>query len=462
MTDTQAGARPYRAGVLDDTRPADEPGSDAKSGVLAALAVPGSAPRRAAITTIDQCFSSASNFAVGVVVARVAGPAGLGAYSVAYAVWLVLAVVHRAMVTDPMAIDGDARRDDAHTRLQSGASAEITFGVVVAIGMAACAAAVMVGGQHNVGLALLVLAPFVPFLLVQDYWRWVGFMQARPAQSLLNDTIFNCIMAVLLVVLIVCGLRSPSVAIVAWGVGAAVAAVYGARQFRVVPKRQGGVAMMRSRWHMSKWLLASGVTGWGSNQAWPIFAAPGVGSAGLGGVRAAQSLVAGPSLVLLQAGGSMGLPEASHGLERHGWAGLKRVARWVTVLGMVSVGAVAALVFVAGSTILSKVYGPEFVKYTLTAQIIGLAWLVQTVSLGSVLVLKATRRTRQLSNIGFVTFFVSAVTLVTFSYAWGVEGTAWAMVVNSAFMATALLRAERAAAREFTTGMQLADAEWAS
>jgi PST family polysaccharide transporter len=461
MTDIQARAMPYRAEVVDDARPVDEPAAKAKSGLRAALAVPGSAPRRAAITTIDQCFSSASNFAVGVVVARVAGPAGLGAYSIAYAVWLVLAVVHRAMVTDPMAIDGDARRDDAHTRLQSGATAEITFGVVVAIGMAACAAGIMVVGQHNVGLALLVLAPFVPFLLIQDYWRWVGFMQARPTQSLLNDAVFNCIMAALLVALIVCGLRSPSIAILAWGVGAAVAAIYGARQFRVVPQRQGGVAMMRSRWHMSKWLLASGVTGWGSNQAWPIFAAPGVGSAGLGGVRAAQSLVAGPSLVLLQAGGSMGLPEASHGLEHHGWAGLKRVARWVTVLGIVSVGAVAALVFVAGPTILSKVYGPEFAKYALTAQIIGVAWLVQTVSLGSVIVLKATRRTRQLSNIGFAAFFVSAVTLVTFSYVWGVQGTAWAMVVNSAFMATALLRAERTAAREFAAEVHPSAARWA-
>ena len=40
----------------------------------------GSATRRVAVTMIDQCFASASNFAVGVVVAHIAGPAGLGAY----------------------------------------------------------------------------------------------------------------------------------------------------------------------------------------------------------------------------------------------------------------------------------------------------------------------------------------------------------------------------------------------
>ena len=219
MTDIQARAMPYRAEVVDDARPVDEPAAKAKSGLRAALAVPGSAPRRAAITTIDQCFSSASNFAVGVVVARVAGPAGLGAYSIAYAVWLVLAVVHRAMVTDPMAIDGDARRDDAHTRLQSGATAEITFGVVVAIGMAACAAGIMVVGQHNVGLALLVLSPFVPFLLIQDYWRWVGFMKAAPGQALANDLVFDAMQAVAFVSLIAVSLHSAAVAIGAWGLG---------------------------------------------------------------------------------------------------------------------------------------------------------------------------------------------------------------------------------------------------
>ena len=67
--------------------------------------------RRAATTLMDQAFSSASNFAVGVAVARVAGAAGLGAFAFAYVGWVVLSDMHRSLITDPMNIEGDARRN---------------------------------------------------------------------------------------------------------------------------------------------------------------------------------------------------------------------------------------------------------------------------------------------------------------------------------------------------------------
>ena len=49
-----------------------------------------SVPARAFVTTLDQGVASVSNFAVGVVVARVSGVAGLGAFSLAYAAWISL------------------------------------------------------------------------------------------------------------------------------------------------------------------------------------------------------------------------------------------------------------------------------------------------------------------------------------------------------------------------------------
>ena len=271
------------------------------------------ASRRVAITTIDQGFSSASNFAVGVVVAHIAGPAGLGAYAVAYTAWLALGTAHRALITDPMSIDNDVVARRRRARVSAPGSPPKT-----SIGLAAAAVLVVVSiplifsGLHSFGVALITLAPFLPFLLVQDYWRWVGFMQARPDRSLMNDAVFNCVQAFGVGALIVGGLRSPSVAIVAWGVGAAVGS-----RLRAPPvlgaihdaRRRG---MIRSRWSMSKWFFAGGLASWGSAQAYPLLAGPGVGPVGLGGLKAAQNLMSGPTLVLIQAGGSIGLPEASH------------------------------------------------------------------------------------------------------------------------------------------------------
>ena len=406
--------------------------------------------RRVAITTADQAFSSASNFAVGVVVARLAGPAGLGAYAVAYTAWLALGTAHRALITDPMSIDNDALRSDANERLVAGVAAEAAIGLAAAGAVAVASIPLIFSGLHAFGIALLTLAPFLPFLLVQDYWRWVGFMQARPERSLVNDAVFNCVQAFGIGALILAGLRSPSVAIVAWGVGAVVATVYGLRQFSVRFSLRGGVEMIRSRWPMSKWLFAGGLASWGSAQAYPLLAAP-VGPVGLGGLKAAQNLMSGPTLVLIQAGGSIGLPEASRSLEHGGWPRLRRVAGWVTVAGVVSVGIVAAIVFFAGGRILDVVYGAKFVKYTTTARIIALAWLIQTLGLGPIIVLKATKQARALFHIALVSLVAACILLPSFSLVWGVNGTAMAIVVTAAVTAWVEINSYLRTARAFAT-----------
>ena len=79
----------------------------------------GAAGKRALLTTTDQAFSSASNFVVGVAVARIAGPQGLGGFALAYGFWLVLAAMHRSLVTDPMAIENDAVQPDAPGEIEA-------------------------------------------------------------------------------------------------------------------------------------------------------------------------------------------------------------------------------------------------------------------------------------------------------------------------------------------------------
>jgi len=62
-----------------------------------------------------------------VVVARVAGIAGLGAFSLVYAGWLGTAAMHRALITDPMAIEGDLRKPDAKMHVGAGLAAEMVL-----------------------------------------------------------------------------------------------------------------------------------------------------------------------------------------------------------------------------------------------------------------------------------------------------------------------------------------------
>ena len=57
------------------------------------MALAAAAATRATTTMVDQCVASASNFVVGIVVARISGPAGLGAFALAYTVWILLTMI---------------------------------------------------------------------------------------------------------------------------------------------------------------------------------------------------------------------------------------------------------------------------------------------------------------------------------------------------------------------------------
>ena len=151
---------------------------------------------RATLTMADQCVASTSNFAVGIVVARISGPSGLGAFALAYTVWVLLATLHRSLITDPMAIMGDMRGDEKAEFVRRGFAADITLGLMAACIIAAVGSALLVVGQDTFGVGLLSVAPWVVVLDLQDYWRWIGFMQGQPKKSLMNDLVFNAVQAV--------------------------------------------------------------------------------------------------------------------------------------------------------------------------------------------------------------------------------------------------------------------------
>jgi O-antigen/teichoic acid export membrane protein len=387
------------------------------------------ASRRAGVTAIDQAVSSASNFAVGVAVARISGEAGLGAFSVAYALWLALAFVHRSLVAEPMAIEGDARVEDDAVGVQRGLAAEVLVGVAASACVAAIGLVLLLAGSHEFGVALVAVAPWLPALAAQDYWRWVGFMRGRPGSSLVNDIVFAAAQIVAFGAIFFTGIDNSALVIGSWGLGGLVGALFGLRQFHVRPSLRGGWTLLRERWKLGKWLLANASTVWMQGQAYVFFIGAVLGPAAVGGLRAAQTLVQGPTMVLIQAGGSVGLPEASKAYDERGWPGLKKVSAVITGAGMATLGLFGAVVVVFGGPLLRALYGPGFDSYAPAASLFAVAYLAASFTMGSTIVLKVARQPMYL-------FYVSVVQLATFTIAL-VTLTAW-VGTNGAPLATLL------------------------
>jgi len=398
-------------------------------------------------TLADQCVASVSNFAVGIVVARISGPAGLGAFALAYGGWILATLLHRSLITDPMMIMGDLRGDQKDEFIRRGFAADVTFGVMATCIIAAVGTALLVVGQHTFGVGLLSLAPWIIVLLLQDYWRMIGFLEATPKKSLMNDLLFNAVQALAFGAVFLAGLHSVFAVVSAWGLGAAVAALYGLRQFSVRASLRGGAAYLWSRWHMSRWLAGERTASWGGSQLYLILAGVLLGPAALGGLKAAQGLMVGPTNVFIGAAGSFGLPEASRLLAERGRPGLVRVSRFVTGAGVLGSAACAIAVLIAAPTLLKLLYGAAFVTYAPAARIYAVSVVVAAFTTGSVLTLMTTRRVRPLFllQLGRVALSVAAVCVLSTLY--GVTGAAATDLLTVAVILPVMLVLQSSARR---------------
>jgi O-antigen/teichoic acid export membrane protein len=398
----------------------------------------GGAASRATTTMLDQCVASASNFSVGIVVARITGPAGFGAFALAYTVWILLTTLHRSLITDPMAIMGDMRHEERDEFIRRGFAADVTLGAMAACVIAAIGTVFLATGQHTFGIGLLSVAPWIVVLDLQDYWRWIGFMLGKPGKSLVNDLLFNAVQALAFGVVFVLGLHSVFAVVSAWGLGAAVAATYGLRQFSVRPSIRGGGTFLWSRWPTSRWLASERGASWGATQLYLIVAGAILGPAALGGIKAAQGLVIGPTNVVINAGGSFGLPEATRKFAERGWAGMVRVSRFVTGAGVSAAGACAVAVLFAAPTLLRVLYGPAFVSYAPSARLFALAVVVSAFGVGPILTLTATRRIVPLFIVQLARMVISVALTCLLAKAYGATGVATVNLVTCAVALVAM------------------------
>jgi O-antigen/teichoic acid export membrane protein len=188
-----------------------------------------------------------------------------------------------------------------------------------------------------------------------------------------------------------------------------------------------------------------------------------LGPAALGGLKAAQGLVSGPTSVVINAGGSFGLPEATRQFAERGWKGMVRISRFVTGAGFTVAAACAIAILLAAPALLRILYGPEFVSYAPSARIFALTVVVSSCGVGPVLTLTTTRRVRPLFIVQIARLVASVALTCVFAAAWGVTGVATANLATCAVSVAATLviqsRVRRSVERTQSPSEELLKAE---
>jgi len=180
----------------------------------------------------DQLLSSATNFFLALLVARTVGPRELGAFSMAYATFIfslgaVRAIAGELLVVRHSAVSADEWRDG----VKRSAGTALMVGIVIGIGC--LTAGVIVGGPFKNVLSIVGVS--LPFLLVQDVWRFAFFARRRGSAAFLNDLVWAAVIFAAFAVLRHSDVSSVSWFTFGWAAAGSLAAIVGAFQLKVLP-----------------------------------------------------------------------------------------------------------------------------------------------------------------------------------------------------------------------------------
>ena len=297
--------------------------------------VPRGVGRRVGWGLADQALSSATNFALAIVVARTVDARAFGAFGLAFAAYILAVGTSRAVVNEPLAIRFSSKSKTEQRRACGQAvGAALTFGVVG--GAITSAAAMLVGGPTRG--TLLAFSVCLPGLLMQDAWRSAFLTLGHPKRAFLNDLVWAALQAGGMAV-VLRGDPTPGVLVAVWGGAAAVAAIAGSLQAGLPP-----VLGALSGWlhhHRDLWPRLS-TEFWVMTGMWQltIFAVGALaGLEAVGSIRGAQTLL-GPLNLFFLAVPLVLLPEAARLYAEH-------PTRLVNMSAMVG-AALAALAVLAG------------------------------------------------------------------------------------------------------------------
>jgi len=385
--------------------------------------------RRLLFTFADQGISSTSNFAVGLAIARLAGPTEFGAYMLVFTLWLVVLGCHRAIVTEPIIVSTAGR--DAPETVSHGVSAELLLGAAVSalalIAGLACSAA---GAQ--IATPMLAMSPWFVFLLVQDYWRAMAFRQRRPGLALVNDSVYAVVQVVAAGAFWLLGWRSVGSMITAWGIGAAAGAFLGLIWFPATYAPRAGQELVRRLWHLGRWLLLDYLASFASDYSYLILVAGLLSGVAYGGFRAAYNLL-GPMLVLVLAAANIGLPAAAAHNNPDDPEELRRFARRLSALSTICIAAYGLGVAVAGDVMLRVLYGPKFAGYGFLATLTAVQYVVTAMVLGQGVALKAAGKLRRLWRIRTLMAIASLISTFFLVRWFGVDGAGWGTAATGVY-----------------------------
>ena len=375
----------------------------------------------------DQALSSVTNFAVAVVVARNVSTAEFGAFTLAFAAYLIILTISRAVTTEPLTIRYSTAGLEGW---RSGTTRAVGGAVLFGVGSGAAVTVVGFVVDGSVGRVLVLLGLALPVLLLQDAWRYAFFAARRGSSALVNDLVWAGAFLVLVVLTGGIDDLTASTAILTWAGGAGVASVVGCYQARILPDPRRAGSWYREHRDLTPRLAVEAAV---LSGAYPLvlFAVGGVaGLRATGALRAGQVLMNG--LHILTYGLQLSaVPEATRTAQRSARS-LRRFCV-VVALALAAVSLLwAGVLLVLPDSFGRAVLGETWTEARRVILPLGIAATTGGIQAGALIGLRAMA----LPSYSLVARVTSSATLLVGGLVGGVlngaQGAAWGLATGSA------------------------------
>lgn len=322
--------------------------------------------RKTKLVLLDQAIVSGANFVIGLVLARILGPAGYGQFVLTYNIILFIAGIQAALIIAPMMVNsGMLPADQRSPYLRTVTLQQTLFCLVLAI-VIFVAVKILDPLFPQWGLdALLWALIFATVSVVsQDFFRRYFFTNDHAGAAALNDLVTHGGKFVLLAGLGLAVQLTVTNAI--WIVGGASAlgvilAVFTSGLRKKMPTVDNAKLsqVTHRHWTFGKWLLAESLAYWCGSQL-VIYVAGQVVSTSLVGAMSAAANVVGMVNILFLALENLVPTRAAAIYAKGGKASLTRYLKRIAVIGGATILAIVIVASIWSEYWLKLFYGSAY------------------------------------------------------------------------------------------------------
>jgi len=252
--------------------------------------------RKGTLAVTDQALFSGANFLVSVLLARWLTPAGYGAYSLAFSVFLLFASLHMAIVIEPMMVFGAGKYAARFPRYLRALLAG-HFGVMVPASVLLFGATFVLRRLYSPSVEEALRGLLFAAAAILLFWlvRRVFYVLLQPGWGAISGALYFVLLLGSTGWLKYTGNLSTKTAFLAMGAAGLVASAIMLLRFVPEWRSRTGQAVFKEvcsdHWRYGRWALATALIGWFPGNVYYALLPAYLGLEGSGGLRALMNFV---------------------------------------------------------------------------------------------------------------------------------------------------------------------------